>query len=97
MTITLPPEIEGPLAEQARQQGTTAESLAVETLRKAFQQLPDELSPGESLDEPPPSESLYDALKDYIGVVEGTGESFSENCGERFTDYLVEKKRRGHL
>lgn len=36
MTITLPPEIEGPLAEEARRQGTTAESLAVEALRKAF-------------------------------------------------------------
>jgi hypothetical protein len=88
MTITLPPEIEAPLAEQARQRGTTPESLAVETLRQAFQK------PAE---EPPPGGTLYDALKDYSGVVEGTGESFSENCGERFTDYLVEKKRRGHL
>lgn len=90
MTITLPPEIEAPLSEQARQYGTTPESLAVETLRKAFAT--------QKIEEPQAHErTLYDRLSPYIGAVEGTGESFSENCGERFTDYLVEKKQRGHL
>lgn len=90
MNITLPPEIEGPLAEQARQCGTTPESLAVETLRRAF------VPPG--AEEPPASErTLHDRLVSYIGAIEGTGENLSENCGDQFTDYLVEKKQRGHL
>jgi hypothetical protein len=90
MTITLPPEIEGALSEQAKIQGTTPESLAVETLRKAL------LTSGEPRT-PAADRSLYDRLAPYIGAVQGTGESFSENCGERFTDYLLEKKQRGHL
>jgi len=36
MTITLTPEIEQALAEQARQQGTTPESLALDALRQWF-------------------------------------------------------------
>jgi hypothetical protein len=35
-TITLPPEIEGPLAEAARKRGTTPERLALESLQKLF-------------------------------------------------------------
>jgi hypothetical protein len=90
MTITLPPEIEGPLAEQARLHGTTPEALAVETLRSAFVAAQGSAAPVQG-------ESLYDHLKDYIGVVSGSGESFSENCGEKFMEGLLEKKRRGHL
>lgn len=88
MTISVPPEIEGPLADQAKLQGMAPEALAVETLRKAFPALPDE---------PVPGETLYDAIKDFIGVVEGTGESLPQDCGDRFTEYLLDKKRRGHL
>jgi hypothetical protein len=85
-TITLLPEIEAPLADAARKRGMTPESLAVETLRQNF----------------PPSEpdratTLYDYLAGYIGAVEGTGESLSENCGEKFTDWLVEKRKAGRL
>lgn len=90
MTITLPPEIEGPLAEQARLRGTTPESLVVETLRKAF-------VAAEAEQASPQEGTLYDRLVGYIGTVEGTGETNSQNCGERFTEYLLEKKRRGHL
>ncbi len=39
--ISLPPEIEGPLAEHARRQGTTPEMLAIESLRKMFVPAPD--------------------------------------------------------
>jgi hypothetical protein len=92
MTITLPPEIEGPLAEQARLHGTTPEALAVESLRRLFNGAPASVSVP-----PPEGESMYDHLKDYIGIVSGTGESFSENCGNRFTEGLLEKKRHGHL
>jgi hypothetical protein len=36
MEITLPPEIEQALKEQARQQGTSPEQLALDTLRRQF-------------------------------------------------------------
>ena len=86
-TITLPPEIEASLSDAARQQGTTPEALAVETLRKSF-------APKQNGIPPKPGETLYDFIKDYIGAVEGSGEPLSENCGEHFTDYLVEKHRK---
>ncbi|MBI3821876.1 MAG: hypothetical protein HY289_04245 [Planctomycetes bacterium] len=86
-TITLPPEIETPLAEAARQQGTTPEQLALETLRRSF--VPKENGTLEM-----PGETLYDFLKDYIGKFDGTGEAFSEDCGKRFTDALVEKHKK---
>jgi hypothetical protein len=35
-TITLPPDLEDRLAEEAQRRGTTPELLAVDTLRKAF-------------------------------------------------------------
>lgn len=89
MTITLPPEIEGPLAEEARRQGTTAESLAVEALRKAF-------SPIET-EQPQPGETLYDRLAGFIGIVESGDGTLSQNCGEKFTEGLLEKRRQGHL
>lgn len=89
MTISLPPEIEGPLSEHARQRGTTPESLALETLRTAFATTTSPSSPEDR--------TLYDRLAPYVGAVSGSGEASSENCGEHFTDYLVEKRRRGHL
>ena len=89
-TITLPPEIEMPLSEAARKQGTTTEQLALETLRKSF-------VPQRNGVPYQPGETLYDSLKEYIGAVAGSGEAFSENCGERFTDGLVEKKKAGRL
>jgi hypothetical protein len=89
-TIILPPEIETPLAEAARQQGTTPEQLALETLRKSF-------APKENGTPEKSGETLYDFLKDYIGTVAGSGEALSEDCGEKFTDYLVEKKKAGRL
>lgn len=87
MTITLPPEIEGPLSEEARRQGTTAESLAVEALRKVF-----------VIPAPPAgAQSLYEYLGDFIGCIESSDGTLSQNCGEKFTEGLLEKKRRGHL
>lgn len=88
MTITLPPEIEGPLTEEARRQGTTAESLALESLRKTF--VPIEVEQAD------PEESLYDRLAGFIGIVESGDGTLSQNCGERFTEGLLEKRRQGH-
>ncbi|MDQ2800301.1 MAG: hypothetical protein M3Y13_11755 [Armatimonadota bacterium] len=86
-TITLPPEIEKPLVEQARQQGTTPEMLALDGLRRLF-------APAEAEDEPP-SETLFDFLQSRITPVDGTSEALSENCGERFTESLLEKLKAG--
>jgi hypothetical protein len=90
-TITLPPEIEAPLAEAARKKGTTTELLALESLRQLF--------PPESRGAAPPegATNLLEYLGDFVGSLQGTGESFSQDCGERFTDYLVEKKKAGRL
>lgn len=46
---------------------------------------------------PPQGGSLADLLGDYIGFVKGDGEANSENCGEKFADYLVQKRQEGRL
>lgn len=71
-TITLPPDLEGRLADEARRRGTTPELLALDGLRRLF---------------PPPGAdngaeghgTLFDFLAGYIGTVEGTTEPLSED------------------
>ncbi len=89
-TITLPADLEAPLREEARKQGTTTEAVALDSLRKLF---------GSSVTKEEPSNegSLFDFLKGYSGMVNGTSEPLSERCGERFADGLVEKQQRGRL
>lgn len=89
-TITLPPEIEGPLMEEARKKGITPELLAVDCLRKLFAPLPEG-------GKPIAGDTLFDFLSSYVGTVNGTTEALSENCGQRFAQELVEKQRRGHV
>jgi len=89
-TITLPPEVERPLAEEARKRGTTPELLAVDCLRQLFIPSSDG---GKSVE----GESLFDFLAGYMGTVSGTTEALSENCGQRFAQGLVEKQQRGHV
>jgi hypothetical protein len=90
-TITLPPEIEEPLAEEARKRGTTPELLAVDCLRKLFTSSP-------TIGEPAEGETLFDFLSGYVGTVNGSTEALSENCGQRFVQGLIEKQQqRGHV
>lgn len=89
-TITLTPDIEGPLAEEARRQGTTPELLALDSLRKLF-------APTMATDKTAGGETLFDFLSGYIGTVGGTTEALSENCGQRFAEGMAEKQQRGHL
>ena len=89
-TIILPPEVEGPLAEEARKRGTTPELLAVDCLRKFFTSPPIAETPDEN-------ETLFNFLSGYIGTVSGTTETLSEDCGQRFAQGLVEKQQRGRL
>ena len=41
--------------------------------------------------------SLYDLLGDYVGCVEGSGESNAARASEIFTEYVVKKHAEGHL
>jgi len=87
MTITIPAEIEGPLAEEAKQRGISAERLAVDALRQRF------ASPLASPSGNPSSPSLADFLAGYVGLVEGSTEPLSAHCGEQFAAGLAEEKR----
>ena len=87
-TITLPADIEGPLAEEARRRGTTPERLALDTLRLRF--APPAASPMEEA----PAPNLADFLAGYVGLVEGSTEPLSERCGERFAQGLAEDSLR---
>lgn len=84
-TITLPPEVEAPLAEEARRQGTTPELLAIGCLRKLFAS---RLTGGQ----PAEDETLSDFLAGYVGTVNESPDALSENCGRRFAQGLVEKQ-----
>jgi hypothetical protein len=89
-TITLPPEVAEPLAEEARRKGTTPELLAVDCLRKLF-------TPSSTAGMPMEGDTLFDFLAGYAGTVSGTTEPLSERCGQRFAQGLVEKQQRGHV
>lgn len=86
MTISLPPEVEAMLAEEARRRGTTPELLAVDCLRSRL----GSRSAAEAGDA---GASLLDFLSGYVGTVSGTAEALSERCGQRFIEGLVERER----
>ena len=91
ITISLPRDLEGPLTAEAQRRGTTPELLALDSLRKLFGSPP-------ASDEPiGDATTLFDFLADSIGTVEGSSEAFSENCGQRFAEGMVEKQLRGCL
>ena len=85
-TINLPPEIDGPLADEARRRGTTPELLAIESLRRLF------------ACSPPPDETdtLLDYLGDYVASVEGSSEIPARESGKIFEEAMVDKHRRGN-
>jgi hypothetical protein len=85
-TITLPPDIEEPLAKEAKKHGSTPESLAIESLRKLF------VSPLVK-EEQAQVKTLFDLLSGYVGTVDGTEEALSENCGQRFAEELAGEQR----
>jgi hypothetical protein len=92
-TITLPPEIEAPLAEEARKQGTTPELLALDKLRGLYAST--QLEKTEELQNE--EGTLFDLLQGYVGTVEGTTEALSEHTGKRFAEGMVEKRQAGKL
>jgi hypothetical protein len=94
MNITLTPEIERALVDEARRLGTTPESLAIESLRDRF--LP---SFSEELAEVP-GETLADRLGDLIGSLHSGefvpgGARLSEDIGGKFAAELLKRHRQG--
>jgi hypothetical protein len=91
LTLTLPPELEAALAEEARRKGTTVELLTLAALQERFLKP----APAPSL---PAGATLADALADYIGAVNTKeqypeGSTLSENTGRKFAQGMVEKYR----
>ena len=62
ITITLPPELEEAVLEEAEQKGTTAELLTLDALQQRFLHLP-------MVRPLPEGATLADALSNYIGAV----------------------------
>ena len=94
-TITLPPEIEETVAQQARRQGTTTELLALDVLRKTF---PPAIEPPERKS----GTSLFDLLSDYIGTIHSGehipgGAQMATDSGRKFAEGMARKRREGKL
>lgn len=62
-TITLPPELEQVMTEQARRQGTTLEVLALDKLNAYF-------LPNVPVDSASEGETMADYRKDFIGCID---------------------------
>lgn len=86
MTLTIPADLEGALAQAAQYYGVAVERLALETLRERFAP---ETGPA------PGRATLFDLLGDGIGAVAGSSEAWSERCGERFAEGLAAERRPG--
>lgn len=84
-TITLPPDLESCLADEAARRDTTPEQLALDGLRRLF---------APRSDEAVPADTLFDFLAGHIGTVAGAAEPYSENCGRRFEESLTNKPQR---
>jgi hypothetical protein len=86
-TLELPDPIYDALQEAAIAGGTTPEGWIAA-------HLPASRVPSQTGD----AKSLADLFRGKIGRIKSSGkEALSENCGERFTDYLEEKRRKGIL
>ena len=90
MVIRLTPDIENVLNQEARRQGVTPEQLALDSLGKLF-------SASESPEAAEGGKSLYDFLAGHVGVVAGSTEALSEDCGRHFADEVVAKHEQGCL
>ena len=96
MEITLTPDIEQALVEQARQQGTTPEHLALESLRQQF------VRPTRGEPATAPHGTLADFLADSIGILQSSehvsgGARMSEATSTTFAEELLKKRQQGRL
>jgi hypothetical protein len=86
ITIQLAPEVEAQLREKAARMGQDPAAYIASLVNQ-------DLGPGES-----PPKTLADMLEGRVGRINSGGkEKLSEECGEKFADYLVQKQREGHL
>lgn len=100
MKITVPPEIERALTTQARKCGTTAELVALDSLRERF--VRGRVKRRRDEEEGNGRKTLADFLKGYVGVLHSSecaagGAQMSEQLGKKFTQALIEKRRKGRL
>lgn len=91
MIITLTPDIENALSEEARKQGITAEILALNCLRERF------LASGGTGSMAKKKGTLADFLAGYIGILSSSeyvpgGAQMSQNTGKKFAKGLVSKR-----
>lgn len=91
MTITLTSDLEVRLAEAARQQGKTLEQVALDVLR-IYAAQGSRVTTEESTEG-----SAADLFTGRIGLIQGSSEAFSQDCGKRFAEYVADKHRAGHL
>jgi hypothetical protein len=87
--ITLTPDIERALLEQARKRGTTVERLALESLHEQFVAETGGVAA---------SATLADFLGGHLGVLHSSGEGpDTKTDGGTFAGALLEKRRLGRL
>ena len=92
MVISLTPDVELALTEQARKLGTTPEQLALDILRDRF------VPPDSNESSSKKQETLADFLRGYIGVLHSSehipgGANMSENAGKKFADGLLKQRK----
>ena len=75
--ITIFDEIEKPLEQEAHRLRITPEMAAIESLCMRFIPISPEV-------ETAPRETLLESLREFVGVVDGTAEPLSEECGKHF-------------
>ncbi len=95
MTITLTGEIEKGLVQHAEKIGTSAEALAIETLRREF-------AAPNVVENLATEENLVDFLGDFVGGISSDeylpgGAQISHDAGKKFAEAMSEKRRQGHL
>ena len=95
ITITLPPELEQAMTEQAIRQGTTPEVLALDKLNAFF-------LPAATVEETVEGETMADYLKEFIGCIDSRevvpgGANMSEYTGRKFGEILKKKHQAGKL
>ena len=102
MTLTLSPDLEAALADQARRRGTTPELLAEGILRE--QVLPPAPQPAPAPPSAPPDgpRNLAEFLGDYIGCIDSSehvpgGAQMSTDMAKKFAAGMVKKRREGRL
>ncbi len=92
MIITLTPDIEQALADQAHKLGTTPEQLALDSLRERFASE----SACDAQSEAEKKRMLAEFLRDYVGVLNSSehvsgGARMSEDSGKKFAQGMVKQ------